>query len=136
MEKETWKDLEHQISYQVSSYGRIRNVGFKKEVKSAWGGVCIRKYNPKIIKDYRGGSGYRQVRFKMGEQNQYVHRLVALAFIPNPHNKKEVNHIDGDKSNNAIDNLEWVSSSENHKHSTHILGNISGQFSKGRLRNE
>lgn len=46
----------------------------------------------------------------------YAHRLVAQAFIPNPQNKKEVNHIDGNKSNNYIDNLEWVTSSENKQH--------------------
>ena len=46
----------------------------------------------------------------------YAHRLVARAFIPNPQNKKEVNHIDGNKANNYIDNLEWATSSENKQH--------------------
>ena len=46
----------------------------------------------------------------------YAHRLVAQAFIPNPQNKKEVNHIDGNKANNYIDNLEWATSSENKQH--------------------
>ncbi len=63
-------------------------------------------------------SGYLYViLFKNWKQNAYsIHRLLALAFIPNPENKPQVNHIDWDKKNNNLENLEWVTISENHKH--------------------
>lgn len=63
-------------------------------------------------------SGYQSVQFKVDGKNinRLVHRLVANAFIPNIENKKEVNHIDGNKLNNIVTNLEWVTSSENKIH--------------------
>ena len=62
--------------------------------------------------------GYPRVNLYEGTKNHTVtvHRLVAKAFVPNPDNLPEVNHIDGVKTNNSADNLEWVSSSENQKH--------------------
>ena len=55
-------------------------------------------------------------------KDMYIHRLVAQAFIPNPDKKDEVNHIDGDKTNNHINNLEWVTKSENGLHRFRVLG--------------
>jgi hypothetical protein len=69
-------------------------------------------------------SGYEQVSVKMNDtgkfKNQYIHRLVAQYFIPNEE-KREVNHIDGNKANNNVKNLEWVTSSENQLHRQHVL---------------
>ena len=63
-------------------------------------------------------SGYRIVNlsFEGKTKTFYIHRLVAQAHIPNPENKATVNHIDGDKSNNRVSNLEWTTRSENSKH--------------------
>jgi len=73
---------------------------------------------PKEIKQSKKNNGYWQVKlYKNNIRKYYItHRLVAMTFIENPNNKREVNHIDGDKDNNKYSNLEWVTSSENQKH--------------------
>lgn len=64
-------------------------------------------------------AGYKQIQSRLnGSRHTYmIHRLVALAFIPNPDSKPDVNHIDGNKANNHFSNLEWVTKSENTQHS-------------------
>lgn len=103
---ETWKSLkgivENGDNYEVSTYGRVRNFITGRVLKPG----SLRK-------------GYQGVRLsKDGTTKNYtVHRLVALAFIPNPEGKPEVNHINGnEKNNNRVDNLEWVTSAENKRH--------------------
>lgn len=63
------------------------------------------------------GYWYVKLRKKGKREHRTIHRLLAMAFIPNPGNKPEVNHIDSDRSNYALENLEWVTTSENQKHS-------------------
>lgn len=97
---EIWKDVVgYEGLYQVSNMGRVKSIRFDKE---------------KMLKTWYD-KGYKYVelcvnrhRYKTG-----VHRLVALAFIPNPLNKPEVNHKDRNRSNNHVENLEWVTQSEN-----------------------
>lgn len=77
------------------------------------GEVFNLKWNRKV-KPQPNGKGY--LRFHVAGKGYFVHREVALRYVPNPENKPHVNHKDGNKLNNRADNLEWVTNAENHKH--------------------
>jgi hypothetical protein len=81
------------------------------------GGV-IRHCRSRKVKWLENHGGYMRVEFSIAKKRirRRVHRLVAEAFIPNPEGKLAINHIDGDKSNNVVSNLEWVTSKENTIH--------------------
>lgn len=115
IQDEVWKDIEgYEGLYQVSTCGNIKSLA--KPRKNGNGRSYIQK--EKLLKQSFTTTGYKKVElYKDGKRKSFkVHRLVAIAFIPNPDNKPEVNHIDGNKINNNIDNLEWVTSSENSIH--------------------
>ena len=97
---EVWKPIRGFETYQISNYGRIKFL-FYTQQRIGYGS-----------KDQHG-----YLTFKMSKRGSfYVHRLVAEAFIPNPENKPCVNHKDGKKQNNRVDNLKWVTKSENTQH--------------------
>jgi len=100
MEEELWKPIESFENYEVSTLGRVKNTKTDRMMKlnSKGGYLCISLVNT-----------FRQKAFK-------VHRLVALAFIPNTENKTDVNHIDKNKHNNNISNLELNTRAENNLH--------------------
>lgn len=119
MEKEIWKSVVgYEGKYQVSNKGRVRSLNYHREKRI------------KIMKSRIMDSGYEDIRLCENGKNKahLMHRLVAKAFIPNPDNKRCVNHIDGDKSNNLLDNLEWVSYQENTDHALeNDLYNFNGE---------
>lgn len=111
--------------YEVSTHGRVRRL--EREYVDAIGRrrlLPLRLFTPPLSKD-----GYPRVSLRKAgqESTQFVHRLVAKAFIPNPENKPDINHIDGDKQNPRADNLEWCTVSENSLHRCRVLGYYNGQ---------
>lgn len=116
--EEIWKDVkEYEGIYQVSNLGRVK--ALERTWYSGRNG-CTKKTKPEHIMKYRlaKNTGYCLLKLvKNGvEKHVFVHRLVAETFISNPNNLPEVNHIDGNKENNCVDNLEWCTEKENISH--------------------
>lgn len=91
----------------------------------------------KLITPYNKAYGYYSLSIVNDEGEKVhclVHRLVAITYLPNPENKPEVNHIDGNKLNNFVDNLEWVTRSENNKHAFSLGLNDSKGVKNGRSK--
>lgn len=118
MENEIWKDIPGYIGkYQASNLGRIKSLSRRINSKALNGRVI----KERILKHYTKPNKYQSI--DLGQRNtRSIHRLVAMAFLPNPLNKPCVNHIDGNPSNNKVENLEWCTYSENELHSHRVLG--------------
>lgn len=108
--QEIWKDVKgYEGLYQISNYGRLKS--FKTDSKG------------KILKlTDKNGAYFTIILQGKGVQKRTtrIHRLVAEAFLPNPENLPQVNHIDGNKQNNNVNNLEWCTASYNVKHSLNL----------------
>lgn len=115
-EVESWKPIkEYEDIYEISDHGRVARIrnGERKLI------------NPQI--NNRNGYQYAHLSKNNSVKAFRVHRLVAEHFIPNPNKKPQVNHIDGDKTNNFYTNLEWASASENQLHRFRVLKKPGGK---------
>ena len=116
MENEIWKDvIGYEGLYQVSNLGNVKRVG------------SFRGVNKKYLNNYNlipmdNGKGYLRIKLTKNNKSKRVmlHRIIAEAFVPNKLNKPVVNHINGNKKDNSLINLEWCTQSENCLHAVKI----------------
>jgi len=119
MKNEVWRDIpEYEGLYQVSNLGRVKNLN------------NFHTKEEKILKPMLHPKGYLRIALFKNRKPKFifVHRLVATCFINNPENKNYINHIDCNKQNNMVENLEWVTTQENQTHAMDnglykVLGN-------------
>lgn len=112
---EKWKSVAgYEGIYEVSDIGRLKSLSRKIKCRNG----MITTVNEKIMKQRVDHEGYFTICLYKNKKGFHtkVSRIVAIAFIDNPESKPQVNHIDGNKSNNVADNLEWTTASENMKH--------------------
>ena len=105
MDREIWKDIKgFKGKYKVSNRGRVARITKTNSLR--------------CLKGELNNKGYLRVGLAKNHKLYFfrVHRLVGIAFIPNPLNKPQINHKDGNKLNNCVDNLEWVTNEENYEH--------------------
>lgn len=114
-----WRDIPGYPGYKASDDGQIAS--FKKDPSGY------------ILTQHEASNGYMRVAVRSEAHKGNcagVHRFVAAAFIPNPNNLPEINHKNGNKKDNRVENLEWVTSSQNHKHAYKVLGKQSAAKGK------
>lgn len=114
---EEWKDINgYENFYQISNLGHVKSLSRKVNAGIRYNSKVIVK--ERILKPIINSYGYETVMLSKNNKKKIflVHRLVSYAFIPNKYNKKEVNHINGVKTDNTASNLEWCTRSENQQH--------------------
>ena len=115
MKVEIWKDIENFSKYQVSNLGNIKSK--ERYTKAKDSEIIHRKAF--LLKGFVNKKGYKQVTLYDDNgkpKTMRVHKLVALTFIENENNLPQINHIDGNKLNNEVSNLEWISNYDNMQH--------------------
>lgn len=138
MVNEIWKDIvNYEGYYQISNLGNLRSLDREIDFYDRWNKIKVKRIRKGKLMSYGSSpNGYSIcVLQKEGKINHFsIHRLVALAFIENIENLPQINHIDGNKKNNHVNNLEWTTPSNNilHAYNSLKVGNYKGvnQFSK------
>jgi hypothetical protein len=122
---EIWRNIKGlEGKYQISSEGRVRSLDRIVEYFSSKKNDIVYQHTKgRILKTARGKDGYLQTSLGKGIKNQKIHRLVGEAFIPNPDNMPEIDHINGDNTDNRVENLRW----------TDRKGNMNNPITKKRL---
>lgn len=116
---EIWVDIiGYEGLYQISNNGAVKCLPKSWHIRRGGTATCKEKIKATFLS--RGGYELVQLKNRGRHRNFSVHRLVAIHFIENPNSKLEVNHIDGNKLNNHVCNLEWVTPKENMSHAYKI----------------
>lgn len=102
--------------YEVSDQGDVRSLDRVVHLKNRWGFVAPRQLKGRVLTPCKCSNGYLKVTFESGGKQHLVHRLVAQAFVPGDVSL-QVNHRNGNRADNRAENLEWLSCSDNHRHS-------------------
>lgn len=137
--EEIWKDVVgYEGIYQVSNFGGVRSCDRTIYYKRGKPSSPYKTVKGREITQHISNTGYYNVKLCNGGDRKYffVHRLVATAFIPNKENKPQINHIDGNRLNNHVNNLEWVTMSENvlHAYNTGLNYGLRGDLSPHKVK--
>ena len=132
MEDEVWKIIAGYENYLISNFGRVKSLGYNYLGKN--NKKCFK--NSRILKTFfNKKNNYSGIRLRNNKilKTFTIHRLVAVSFIKNPENKKTVNHKNGIRSDNRIENLEWMTYSENIQHSYTSLNRKGANLGKSQI---
>lgn len=120
MNTQVWKDIAgYEGLYQISSTGEVKRVErYYTQLNGLTGKVNTKLLSEMIMKPFEDEDGYLRISLikENSRKKHFVHRLVAINFIPNPENKPEVNHKEGNKKDNRVEMIEWNTTSENQIH--------------------